>query len=112
MPQQADALTFQPNAYYCHSCGKQHYEVSITQKVAITPDGANDELPPLPAEVEITDSALLLAIGIFDTLVDGYTDLLFAEVVNMSTTDILETIFTGLLGLESSNKTVSQYRHR
>ena len=95
MPQQADALTFQPNTYYCHSCGKQHYEVSISQKVAITPDGANDELPPLPAEVEITDSALLLAIGIFDTLVDGYTDLLFAEVINMSTTDILETISQG-----------------
>ena len=106
--QQSNALTFQPTAYYCKACGKHHYEVSITHKVAITPDGSNEPLPQQPATVEITDSALSLAIGIFNEIVDGYTDLLVAEVVNMSTSDILETISQGYWVW---NQTTKRYRN-
>lgn len=83
------------NPIRCACCGKHHINLTIAQKVAITPDGANDALPEQPEEVEITDSAIALAIAIFNEMVKDYKDLLVAEVLNMATSDILETISEG-----------------
>ena len=77
--------------YHCACCGKRHIDLSIEQKVSITPDGANSELPAV-GEVEITDAALTVAIGIFDEVMFGYENLLIADVINMAATDILETV--------------------
>ena len=85
-------LTFDvSNAYHCSCCGKRHIDLSIEQKVSITPDGANSELPPV-GEVELTDAALTVAIGLFDEVMLGYETLLIADVINMAATDILETL--------------------
>ena len=79
------------NVYHCSCCGKRQIDLSIAQKVSITPDGANSELPPV-GEVELTDAALTVAIGIFDDVMLGYETLLIADVINMAATDILETL--------------------
>ena len=79
------------NIYHCSCCGKRHIDLSIEQKVTITPDGANSELPAV-GEVEITDAALTVAIGIFDDVMLGYENLLIADVINMAASDVLETV--------------------
>ena len=85
-------LTFDvSSAYHCSCCGKRHIDLAIEQKVTITPDGANSELPAV-GEVEITDAALSVAIGIFDEVMLGYENLLIADVINMAASDVLETV--------------------
>ena len=76
--------------YHCSCCGKRHVDVSIHQKVNITPDGANSEIPAV-GQVEITDAALTVAISIFDEVMIGYETLLIADVINMAVSDVLET---------------------
>ena len=83
------------NPYRCSCCGKQHIDLTIEQKVTITPEGADEPLPEEPTEVEITQPVLSVAIDIFNTLVKDYKDLLTAEVLNMADSDILETISEG-----------------
>ena len=92
MMQHTRNLTFDvSSAYHCSCCGKRHIDLSIEQKVTITPDGANSELPAV-GEVEITDAALTVAIGIFDEVMLGYENLLIADVINMAASDVLETV--------------------
>ena len=92
MMQHTRNLTFNATPpYHCSCCGKRHIDLAIEQKVSITPDGANSELPPV-GEVELTDAALTVAIGLFDEVMLGYETLLIADVINMAATDILETL--------------------
>ena len=95
MYQQTRDLNFNLNhVRFCPCCQKVMGNLEITEKVNITPDGANNPIPPV-GTVEITDSALTLAIAAFDRMYPYYEDLLYARVENMSTTDVLETIEQG-----------------
>ena len=78
----------------CPCCGQKHFDVNIHRKVSIIPDGALD---PLPAIGTATVSATTLdtAIAVFDEVFDDYADLLVASVVNMSVSDVLDTVSKG-----------------
>ena len=78
----------------CPCCGNKHLNVHIDRKVAITPDGALDPLPVIPT-VSVSATTLDAAIDTFDELFDDYEDLLRATVINMSATDILDTVEQG-----------------
>lgn len=78
----------------CPCCGGKHLTVQIDRKVAITPDGALDPIPAIPV-VAVSAETLDAAIDTFDDLFDDYQDLLRATVVNMTATDVLETVEQG-----------------
>ena len=78
----------------CPCCQQKHFDIHIHQKVSIIPDGALD---PIPAVGTVATSATTLdnAIVVFNELFDEYEDLLVASVVNMSVSDVLDTIDQG-----------------
>ena len=78
----------------CTCCGKKHFHVHVHRKVAITPDGALDPLPVI-GTINVSASTLDTAIAVFDELVDDYEDMLVATPVNMSVTDVLDTVDRG-----------------
>ena len=80
--------------YECSCCGEKHVHLDIEQKVAITPDGALDPLPVI-GTVSVSASTLDTAIAVFDELFEEYEDMLVASVVNMSVTDVLDTVDRG-----------------
>ena len=79
---------------HCACCGKKHFHVHVHRKVAITPDGALDPLPVI-GTTAVSASTLDNAIAVFDELFDEYEDMLVASVVNMSVTDVLDTVSRG-----------------
>ena len=80
--------------YQCSCCGEKHLEISVQQKVAITPDGALDPLPVI-GTVSVSASTLDNAIAVFDELFEDYEHMLVASVTNMSVTDVLDTVSEG-----------------
>ena len=78
----------------CTCSGERQIQLTITQKVAFTPDGALDPIPAI-GTVTISASTLDNAIAVFDELFEEYEDMLVASVVNMSATDILDTVQRG-----------------
>ena len=79
---------------HCACCGKKHFHLHVHKKVAITPDGALDPLPAI-GTVGVSASTLDNAIAVFDDLFDDYQDMLVASVMNMSVTDVLDTVSEG-----------------
>ena len=78
----------------CPCCNRKHFDIHIARKVAITPDGALDPIPAIPT-VSISATTLDTAIVVFDELFDEYEDLLVASVMNMSVSDVLDTVEQG-----------------
>ena len=78
----------------CACCGEKHLEIDIQQKVSITPDGAFDPLPVIGTLI-VSASTLDNAIAVFDERFEEYEDMLVASVVNMSVTDVLDTVSQG-----------------
>ena len=91
----------------CSCCGNKHLNVHIQRKVAITPDGALDPIPAIPA-VTVSAQTLDTAIETFDELFSEYENLLRATVINMSASDVLETVTEGDW---QWNQTTHRYRN-
>ena len=75
----------------CSCCGHKHFHVHVHQKVLITPDGALDPIPDI-GTVAVSATTLDNAIEVFNEIFDEYEDMLTASVLNMSVTDVLDTI--------------------
>ena len=75
----------------CPCCGHKHFNVHVHQKVLITPDGWLDPIPAI-GTVSVSASTLDNAIAVFNEIFDEYEDMLTASVVNMSVTDVLDTV--------------------
>ena len=75
----------------CPCCGKKYFDVHVHRKVAITPDGYLDPIPAI-GTVAVSASTLDNAIEVFNDIFEEYDDLLTASVVNMSVTDVLDTV--------------------
>ena len=78
----------------CTCCGTKQFHLHVHKKVAITPDGAADPLPVV-GTVAVSASTLDNAIEVFDDLFDDYEDMLVASVMNMSVSDVLDTVDRG-----------------
>lgn len=50
--------------------------------VRFIPDGANEPMIPIPAEVEISDNEIDQAVALWDELMPDFAGLLDAEVIN------------------------------
>lgn len=63
----------------------------LSERVKVIPDGDTDPLPPVPAEVEVTESDKDRAPATWDELMGDYAGLIGAEVVGKSDFDPDET---------------------